>query len=175
MILIINGPFGVGKTSVARVLVEKIPNAMLYDPEVSGSALRRVLGPVKKADDFQDYVLWRKLVVAVACILRAVSARTLVVPMTVWRRDYFDPNIAGLRRVDPDLRCFRLTASKDELVRRISSDSEDTGARGWRMSHAEVCIDVFKDSVFGVEVRTDSLAAAEVAGQILQSVGTPTS
>ncbi len=175
MILFINGPFGVGKTSVARILVEEIPNAMLYDPEIIGSVLQTVPGPVKKADDFQDYALWRKLVVAVARVLRAASAKTLVIPMTVWRRDYFDPIVAGLHRVDPDLRCFRLTASNDELVRRISSDSEDTGARGWRMSHAEVCTNASEDPTFGAEVRTDGLAPAEVADQILQGVGSPTS
>jgi broad-specificity NMP kinase len=36
MILFINGPFGVGKTSVARVLVQKMPHSMLDDPEVVG-------------------------------------------------------------------------------------------------------------------------------------------
>ncbi len=174
MILFINGPFGVGKTSVARILVEKTPNAMLYDPEVIGSVLRRVLGPVKKANDFQDYALWRKLVVAVARVLRAASARTLVIPMTVWRRDYFDPIAAGLRRVDPDLRCFRLTASEGELVRRISSDSEDTGAYGWRMSHAGVCLSASRDPAFGAEVQTDGLTPVGVADRILESIGTPT-
>ena len=174
MILFINGPFGVGKTTVARVLVEKTPNAMLYDPETIGSVLQRVLGPVKKADDFQDYALWRKLVVAVARVLRAASAGTLVIPMTVWRRDYFDPIVAGLRRVDPDLRCFRLTASEGELARRISSDSEDEGAYGWRMSHLEVCMDALRDRAFGAEVPTDGRMPAEVADRILRSIGTQT-
>ncbi len=174
MILFVNGPFGVGKTSVARALVEKTPNAMLYDPEVIGSVLRRVLGPVKKVDDFQDYALWRKLIVAVAPLLRTTSARTLVIPMTVWRRDYFDPIVAGLRRVDPDLACFRLTASESELVRRISSDPEDKGAYGWRMSHAEVCLSASRDPAFGTEVPTDGLTPVEIADRILESVGTPT-
>ena len=29
MIVFVNGPFGVGKTTVARLLAEKIPHAML--------------------------------------------------------------------------------------------------------------------------------------------------
>ena len=174
MILFINGPFGVGKTSAARVLAEKIPNAMLYDPEVIGSVLQRVLGPVKKADDFQDYALWRKLVVAVARILRTVSARTLVIPMTVWRRDYFDPIVAGLRQVDRDLWCFRLTASEHELKRRIASDLDDTGAYGWRVSHVEVCINASRDPALGTEVPTGGLTPAGVADRILKSVSTST-
>ena len=157
MSLFISGPFGVGKTSVAKMIAEKTPNAMLYDPEVIGSALRGVLGPVKKVNDSQYYALWRKLIVVVARVLRAASARTLVIPMTVWRRDYFDPILAGLHGIGLGLTCFRLTASESELTRRIFSDSEDTGAYGWRMSHAEVCLRVSRDPAFGAEVPTDGL------------------
>ena len=174
MILFLNGPFGVGKTSAARILVEKIPDAMLYNPEVIGHLLQRIVGPVKKVEDFQDYALWRRLVVRVARGLRAVSTKTLVIPMTVWRRDYFDPIVAGLRWVDPDLRCFRLTASEPELARRIASDADDTGAYGWRVSHAEVCLNALRDPAFGAEVPTDGLAPVEVADRILKSVSKAT-
>lgn len=175
MILFISGPFGVGKTSVVKVIVEKTPNAMVYYPEVIGSALRGVLGPVKKVNDSEYYALWRKLVVVVvARMLRAASARTSVIPMTVWRRDYFDPIVAGLRRVDTDLWCFRLTASERELTRRIASDTEDAGAYGWRMSHLGVSLGASRDPAFGAEVPTDGLTPTEVAGRILESAGTPT-
>ena len=157
MILFISGPFGVGKTSVVKVIVEKTPNAMVCYPEVIGSALRGVLGPVKKVNDSQYYALWRKLVVVVARMLRAASARTLVIPMTVWRRDYLDPILAGLHRIGLGLTRFRLTAAESELTLRILSDSEDTGAYRWRMSHAEVYLRVSRDPAFGVEVPTDGL------------------
>ena len=174
MILFINGPFGVGKTSVARLLVERLPNAMLYDPEVIGYVLRRTPGLIRKVDDYQEYALWRGLVVAAARVLRATSARTLVIPMTVWRRDSFDPIITGLRRVDPALYCFRLTASRGVLAHRISSDSEDRKAYEWRMSHVEVCLEGLRDPAFGTEIRTDYLTPAEVADRISNSVGTQT-
>ena len=174
MILFLNGPFGVGKTSAARVLVEEIPASVLYDPEVIGYVLQRTLGRVKKVDDYQDSALWRRLVVGVARALRALSARTLVIPMTVWRRDYFAHIVAGLRRVDQNLRCFRLTASGRELKRRIASDADDTGAYEWRVSHVEVCMNASRDPAFGTEVPTDGLTPAGVAGRILKSVSTPT-
>jgi len=174
LIVFINGPFGVGKTTVAKLLVQKIPGAMLYDPEVIGSFLRRVLGPLKGVDDFQDYALWRTLVVGGARLLRKTSARTLVVPMTVWRRDLFDPIIAGLRRVDGDLSCFRLTASRDALMDRISSDTEDRDAYAWRISHVEVCLKASRDRAFGTEIRTDDREPEEVADRILKIVGMST-
>ena len=174
MIIFINGPFGVGKTSVAKMLVEKIPNAMLYDPEVIGALLKRVLGPFKKVDDFQDYKLWRTLVVGCVRVLRKASARTLIVPMTVWRRDLFDPITAGFRRVDPALACFRLSASRDVLTDRILSDAEDRAACPWRMSHVEVCLSALHDPTFGTEIRTDDHTPEEVADRILVFVEMPT-
>ena len=167
MILFINGPFGVGKTTVAKLLVRRIPHSMLYDPEVSGAFLRRVLGPFRKVEDFQDYSLWPVLVVWSARVLRRTSARTLVVPMSVWRRDLFETIVTGLRRVDPDLSCFRLTASRDVLVDRISCDTEDREAYGWRMTHVEVCMKAASNPAFGKEIGTDDRTPGEVAGRIL--------
>jgi hypothetical protein len=174
MIVFVNGPFGVGKTSGAKLLVQKIPDALLYDPEVIGSILRRILGPFKKVDDFQDYALWRTLFVGGARLLRKASARTLVVPMTVWRRDLFDHIITGLRRVDPDLSCFRLTASSDVLIDRISSDDEDREAYERRTSHVGVCMKASHEPAFGTEIRTDDREPMEIVDRILEIVQTPT-
>jgi hypothetical protein len=147
---------------------------MLYDPEVIGAVLHRTLSPFGKAEDFQDYALWRHLLVGGARVLKTVSTRTLVIPMTVWRRDLFDPIIAGLRKVEPDLSCFRLTASRNVLRDRIASDTEDRKAYGWRMAHVEVCLKSSRDPAFGTEICTDGRTPVEVAGQILKSLDVPT-
>jgi hypothetical protein len=172
MIVFVNGPFGVGKTTVARLLAEKIPHAMLYDPEKIGAVLHKVLGPFHRVEDFQDYALWRILLLGGARVLKKVSARTLVVPMTVWRRDLFDTITVGLQRVD-ELSCFRLTASRDILVDRISSDSEDPEAYRWRMAHVEVCLRAALDPALGTEIGTDGRTPAEVADQILNNLTVP--
>jgi hypothetical protein len=149
MILFINGPFGVGKTSVAKVLVQKLPHSMLYDPEVVGAVLH-------------------------ARLLRKVSARTLLIPMTVWRRDLFDPIIAGLRRDDEDLSYFRLTASRDVLMDRIASDTEDREAYAWRTAHVEVCLKSSRYPAFGTEICTDMRTPVEIADQILKCLAVQT-
>ncbi len=59
MIIWLNGGFGVGKTTMAERLKRDRKDAVIYDPELIGSLLSRVL-PEKK-DDFQDYALWRSL------------------------------------------------------------------------------------------------------------------
>ena len=35
MIILVNGSFGVGKTTVAELLVNRIPNSLLYEPRNS--------------------------------------------------------------------------------------------------------------------------------------------
>lgn len=36
MIIMINGAFGVGKTTTAQALNEELANSMIYDPELVG-------------------------------------------------------------------------------------------------------------------------------------------
>jgi 2-phosphoglycerate kinase len=87
MIVFLNGPFGVGKTTVARLVVERIPGAMLFDPELIGAMLRGLFGEVEAVGDFQEYAIWRDLAVDLARRVIEGYGRALVVPMTVWRRE----------------------------------------------------------------------------------------
>src|SRR5690348_7546872 len=43
MVIWINGAFGVGKTTVARALHERWPDAVVFDPEQLGFVLRRIV------------------------------------------------------------------------------------------------------------------------------------
>jgi deoxyadenosine/deoxycytidine kinase len=36
MIIMLNGPFGVGKSTVAQRLHDHLPHSMIYDPEIIG-------------------------------------------------------------------------------------------------------------------------------------------
>jgi hypothetical protein len=57
---------------------------------------------------------------------------------------------------------------------RISSDTEDREAYGWRTSHVEVCMKASHDPAFGTEIRTDDRESVEVVDRILEIVQTPT-
>ena len=63
MIVWINGPFGVGKTTLAVELAARIENSFIFDPEEVGFMIRKLTPPSKQLADFQDYPLWRELVV----------------------------------------------------------------------------------------------------------------
>ncbi|MEV6113972.1 NUDIX domain-containing protein [Streptomyces sp. NPDC052109] len=94
----INGAFGAGKTTTARELIDLIPNSALFDPEIVGGMLTRLLPAKRLAEvgDFQDLPIWRRLVVDTAAAMLAELGGTLVVPMTLLRQEYRDEIFGGL-------------------------------------------------------------------------------
>ena len=84
----------------------------------------------------------------------------------VYRRNAFDPTVAGLRCADPNLWCVRLTAPREVLVDRISSDVGDREACAWRTSHVEACLKALCDPALRTEIRTEDRTLPEVVDQI---------
>ena len=83
VIIWLNGPFGIGKTTTARALLRRVPRAVLFDPEPFGTALQQTEDNVESVTDFQDLRGWPALVVETARILRKTYAETLIMPLTV--------------------------------------------------------------------------------------------
>ncbi len=130
MILFINGAFGVGKTTVAELLVKRIPNSLLYDAEEVGYFLQKILKPIDNPDDCQHLPMWRTLTVTTAQLLRLTYGRTLIMPMTIC---LMMPKAYAwcLQRVGPCVTAFQSPAfaiqiatdekTPDELVAEILS------------------------------------------------------
>lgn len=104
MIIFLNGPFGVGKTSVARVARSCLPGTLVFDPEPIGVVLQRataILSPYGNlVDDFQDLPLWRTLSV-VGLRLARVTATHLIVPMTFSSVQYFKEIVDRTAQFEP--------------------------------------------------------------------------
>src|SRR6266849_1889895 len=83
VIIWLNGPFGIGKSTTAQALLRRLPQALLFDPEPFGAALRYTVANVETATDFQDLRAWPAVVIETARILRQMYAETLIVPLTV--------------------------------------------------------------------------------------------
>ena len=146
MILFINGAFGVGKTTVAEILVRRLPSSLLFDPEEVGFFLRNVLGPIDRPDDFQEYALWCSLVVTTAARLRQTYDRTLVMPMSLWHQPYFDEVIGGLRAIETEVFHFCLTAPVEVIQARLTGRGNTPG--DWAWVRAERCCNAFQSPLF---------------------------
>jgi hypothetical protein len=163
VIVWLNGPFGVGKTAVARALLDAQPGWSILDPEPLGVELLR---SSPGTDDFQDLPAWRTGSVEAA--RERCAGANLVIPMTVWRLGYYREILDGLKALT-EVRPFRLTASERTIQDRIANDEPDAAA--WRTRHLRETMRAFDDTEFGDHVGTEGRTPAEIARLILVTLG----
>jgi gluconate kinase len=174
MIILINGSFGIGKSTVARLLSRRVPRSLVYNPEWAGSILMRLPRWVKLrgagTDDFQDIDLWRMSVITGVRLFQAVTTGAVIVPMAFSRREYFDEVVAGLKSLDPNVRVFCLRADMATILERLDARSRHgrTRAVAWSVRKARACVASHEDEHFGEPVNTVQASASEVAKAILQ-------
>ena len=78
------------------LLVDRLRNAFLLDPEVIGGVLRdRLVPPSVYPGDFQDLGLWRAFTKEAVADAAERFDGIGVVPMTVARHEYFDEESGG--------------------------------------------------------------------------------
>lgn len=167
MIVWINGPFGVGKSTVTAELCRREPRARALDPERIGWLIRRTVGwarPGVRQGDYQDLAAWRTATVAGAA-RQARGADPLLVPMTVLRRRYLEEMVSGLLGRGHEVRHVLLDVSAPVLVERI--ETGDPGPQGWRLDNLGTYLTARRElRTFGAVVDTDDLAADEVADEV---------
>ncbi len=166
VILWLNGPFGVGKTSVARRLVARLPAATLLDPERIGFVLARATREGRRASDFQDLTAWRTWTVRglrAAAKLRA----HVVVPMTLVDVGYFEEIVGALRGTGIDVRHFTLMAAPGIVRARLHARGS---AVAWGERQLDRCITALNDPRFAEHVATDAQSIDDVAEEIARRV-----
>ncbi|MFI7027601.1 AAA family ATPase [Microbispora rosea] len=168
MIVWLNGTFGVGKTTTSAELVRLIPEAHFFDPEQVGIMLRHATG-LPKVEDFQDWALWRTLVVETVTRLAGQLGGVLVLAQTVLAEDYWQEIRAGLETAGIPLHHFVLHADRATLVRRIEGDPQLPPS--WRLDH----LTAYQDALpwLSREARiidTTHLPPTEVAAHIAAAV-----
>ncbi|MFH8371672.1 NUDIX domain-containing protein [Streptomyces sp. NPDC018031] len=129
MIVWLNGAFGAGKTTTARVLVDLLPGSSLYDPETVGDLLRVTLPRKRLAEvaDYQDLPSWRRLVVDVGAALLAEGGGPLVAPMTLLKQEYRDEIFGGFAARRIPVRHVLLRTDETILRRRVAEREEVSG------------------------------------------------
>jgi broad-specificity NMP kinase len=155
VVIWLNGPFGVGKTTVSQHLVQRIAGSRVVDPERIGFVIKRTFW---RGADYQDVGLWRRL--TVRQIARRSRDGTVIVPMTVVDRAVFDEITSGAQ-------VFALVASRQALEERIATSGE---AEAWRRQQLDRCLAAFAGDTLGRRIATDGRSAAEVTDSILQQL-----
>ncbi len=176
MIILINGSFGAGKTTVARLLVERIPQSALFNPELIGFVLQRVPGFVplsgSGAGDFQDMPLWRRLTTLAALTLHRIAGRTIIIPMAFCKLEYLNQVRSRLTHSGVAVQHFCLTASIEIIHERLRKRgvSPSTAEGQWVYPRAARCCEVHAAPEFGEHIDTNNRSPGEIADDISERV-----
>lgn len=132
MIIWLNGPFGVGKTTAAAEIQARRPGWVVVDTEHVGYLLRPVLDDRAPVRDFQDWPAWRRVVVATLVALHEQMKTIIVVPQTVIIERYWREIAEGLAAAQVPLLAITLDVSDEVHDRRIAGDLDEAEAADWR-------------------------------------------
>ncbi|MGI5177682.1 AAA family ATPase [Dactylosporangium sp. CA-152071] len=162
MIVWINGPFGVGKTTLTKELCRRDPKARAFDPERIGWVLKRTVGRLKSGD-YQDLPVWRSATVTAAA-WQTRGADPLIVPMTVVRAPVLAEVFDGLRSRGHEVRHLLLDVSAPVLIDRVEHDDDDD-PQAWRLDQLGAYLTARRDLRAHADavLDTDDLEADEVA------------
>ncbi|MEG9298493.1 AAA family ATPase [Mangrovibacillus sp. Mu-81] len=173
MIIMINGAFGAGKTTIANELLSKLDNSMIFDPENVGYMVREILpDEIKKAEsksgDFQHYELWRILTVETALKLKKKYGKNLIVPMTIRVPEYFTYILNGFKDIDEHTFHFCLQASRETIFARLRKRGEEEG--NWCFQQTEKCLNAFAEYHFGDYIDTENAGIDTVVTVIMDKL-----
>jgi broad-specificity NMP kinase len=172
-VILVNGSFGVGKTTVARALRDVLPSSTIYDPEYVGSVLRRLPQwvPLSGAstDDFQDMPAWRRSAILGTRITCRLSSGPVIVPMTFDRPSYFDEVWGRICTLEPTARAFCLTATLPTIRKRLQSRGTDPDGL-WISRRVKECLSAHVDDRFGCRIDTENRGVDEVVSDIVERI-----
>jgi hypothetical protein len=167
VILLLNGAFGIGKTSVARALIARLPGALLFDPEIIGIILQRsarLFG--YHVEDFQDLRAWRRLTIAGLRLARLWSA-TIVVPMAFSNPVYLAEIRRAIESFEPQLFHFCLVAPTEIVHARLKRRGADPDKQMWEFRRASECCAAHVSDVFATLINAVDRTPEELAEHLL--------
>jgi predicted kinase len=126
--VLLNGAFGVGKTSVAGELQTLLPRAVLFDPEWVGLVLMRLPGCCES--DFQHLPHWRKLSILGARAFGGFGA-TVIIPMAFSDLRYLREVRCGLEASGRTALHYCLTAPLEVVRARLAGRGEPLEDSRW--------------------------------------------
>ena len=165
MIVLLNGAFGIGKTTVARELVSRLPRAILYDPELAGIAMQRVV----RVEDFQDLKIWRRFTILALRATRLLWPN-VIVPMAFSNVDYLREIQSGVARFESRSYHVCLVAPVEVVYDRLRTRRLEPRDAEWQFRRAAECCVAHQQPAFAAHVHAADRSVSEIADEILRLV-----
>ena len=127
MIVWISGAYGVGKSTLAEALADKVDHAVIFDAEKVGDAVRENYPDEPYGVIYEDYPLWCEFTYMLLKDIHNVFHRNILVPMTLIRRESYDRIIQRLLDDGIDTKLIVLTGTYQCIHDRILARGEEEG------------------------------------------------
>lgn len=164
MIIIINGPLGIGKTETAWELLNMFERAVMLDGDYLGA-----VQPFEIYDEQRISYLYETLRL-VAGHHYAHGYRNLVIDYVFETPESLAELRALLAELDAEIYTFRLTCSEEEIARRIRKRSSDPDGLTWELQRFRQLTEIQDANAqrgdLGVVIDTTRLSAREAARAI---------
>lgn len=161
MIIWISGAYGVGKSTLADALAEKMGNAIVFDAEEVGNAVRGNYPSNPYGYIFEDYPLWGEFCYRLLKDIHSTFHRDILVPMTLVRVHSYYDIIERLVRDGIRTYFVILEASYDSIHDRILARGEDEDC--WCMKNIEMARTSSAALPEGIHIDTDGRGVDELA------------
>ena len=140
MILWINGPYGVGKSTLAEALQRQNPGSFIFDAETVGNAVRDNLPEsLFRGYIYENYPLWFQTCAALLAEIAEGFPGDVYVPMTLVEPDSFERMAEPLLRRGIQVVHVLLTADPETIRARILARGETEDC--WCMRHISMCLE----------------------------------
>lgn len=169
MIIWISGAYGVGKSTLAEALVEKIDNAMIFDAEEVGNAVRGNYPTEPYGVIFEDYPLWCEFNYQLLKDLHTNFGYNILVPMTMVRQNSYDQIVKRLLEDGIETKLIVLEGTYQSIHDRILARGEEEGC--WCMENIEMARAGVGSVDGGYHITTDGKTVDELAEAVLNYIG----
>ena len=167
MVIWISGPYGVGKSTLAEYMQSKMKDALIFDAEEVGNAVRDNYPDHPYGFIFEDYELWGDFCYKLIKDIHENFHKNVIVPMTLLRQNSYRI-IENLRKDGIDTHLVVLEADHQTVHDRILDRGEKEGC--WCMEN----IDLSRErtaALPGIHVATDDKSVVELYEWICNEIG----
>lgn len=162
MIIWLSGAYGVGKSTVARALATTLPNALIFDAEEVGNAVRENYPNYPFGYIYEDYPLWGEFCPMLLKDIHETFHKNILVPMTLLRH-YSYGIIEKLNTASIPTELLILEGSRQTIHDRIISRGEDEDC--WCMENMDLAR-AGCSALPGIHIQTDGRTPEEIVAEI---------
>lgn len=158
MIIWLSGAYGVGKSTLAEAMAVKMENALIFDAEEVGNAVRENYPDCPYGYIFEDYPLWGEFCYLLLKDIHEKFHKDILVPMTLLRVESYGI-IEKLNRDGINAHLVVLEASYQTVHDRILARGEEEGC--WCMENIELAR-AGSTALPGIHIATDDRTVDEL-------------